>query len=292
MTTGVDDGAISRAAGWIAGADAIVVAAGAGIGVDSGLPDFRGSEGFWKAYPPYKELGFAFEAMASPRHFLDDPALAWGFYGHRTNLYRGTLPHDGFAILRRWVEARPLGGFVFTSNVDDHFGRSGFDRDRIVEIHGSIEWRQCLEGCAELVFPADLRAIEVDPSTFRAAPPLPSCPRCGGPARPNILMFGDSGWLADRSEEQLRRFSGWLEAVRDAWMVVVELGAGRAVPTVRRLSEALVRERGASLIRINVREADVPKGQVGLGSPALAMLQAIDREIPGDRSSGDRLNQR
>ena len=229
--------------------------------------------------------------MAGPCHFLDDPALAWGFHGHRTNLYRGTIPHDGFAILRHWVEAAPLGGFVFTSNVDDHFGRSGFDRDRIVEAHGSIEWRQCLKGCAGSVFPADLSEIKVDPSTFRAAPPLPNCPRCGGLARPNILMFGDSGWLADRTEEQLRRFSGWLGAVGGARMVVVEIGAGRAVPTVRRLSEALVQERGASLIRINVREADVPKGQVGFGSSALLMLQTIDREFLGDRSSGDRLDQ-
>ena len=41
----------------------ILIAAGAGIGVDSGLPDFRGQDGFWKAYPPLAKLhmqGFRF----------------------------------------------------------------------------------------------------------------------------------------------------------------------------------------------------------------------------------------
>jgi NAD-dependent SIR2 family protein deacetylase len=64
-------------------ADALVIAAGAGMGVDSGLPDFRGGAGFWQAYPPFAKLGLRFEQLAYPRWFRDDPALAWGFYGHR-----------------------------------------------------------------------------------------------------------------------------------------------------------------------------------------------------------------
>ena len=52
------------------------------MGVDSGLPDFRGDRGFWKAYPPYAKLGLHFAEMANPRWFDSDPELAWGFYGH------------------------------------------------------------------------------------------------------------------------------------------------------------------------------------------------------------------
>ena len=47
-------------------ADALIVTAGAGMGVDSGLPDFRGNEGFWKAYPPMKKIGASFIDMANP----------------------------------------------------------------------------------------------------------------------------------------------------------------------------------------------------------------------------------
>lgn len=293
MTSEAFDQATRRAATLINDAEAIVVAAGAGMGVDSGLPDFRGPEGFWRAYPAYKDLGLGFEAMADPEHFRRDPPLGWGFYGHRTNLYRATTPHAGFGILKRWCDLAPLGGFVFTSNVDDHFGRSGFDRDRIVEVHGSIEWRQCLGGCGAGVFPADDRPIAVDPATFRAAAPLPSCPACGGLARPNILMFGDWHWKADRTEAQHRRFADWLEAAAGRRLVVIELGAGAAIPTVRRLSEGLVADLGATLVRINVREADVPRFQVGIAAPALATLGAIAAHLRGSGSAGgDRLDPR
>ena len=286
-------GQIELAARIVAEADALVVAAGAGMGVDSGLPDFRGPEGFWRAYPPYKVLGLRFEAMASPDHFVADPALGWGFYGHRTNLYRATAPHGGFEILRRWVATKPLGGFVFTSNVDDHFGRAGFDRGRIVEAHGSIEHHQCLADCGRGIFPADPDRIAVDPATFRAVAPFPACPRCGSLARPNILMFGDWHWVADRTDGQLERFSDWLASAAGSRLAVVEIGAGSAVPTVRRLSERLVADLCARLIRINVREADVPTGQVGLAAPALATLGAIERvAVTLAGSGGDRLDQR
>jgi len=72
------------------------------MGVDSGLPDFRGNQGFWKAYPPLERLGISFVSMADPVWFTRDPELAWGFYGHRLGLYRATEPHAGFAVLKRW----------------------------------------------------------------------------------------------------------------------------------------------------------------------------------------------
>src|SRR5438270_4816855 len=106
-----------RAAQAVAGADAMLIGAGAGMGVDSGLPDFRGNQGFWNAYPPYARLGLSFSELASPRWFAADPAFAWGFYGHRRNLYRDTPPHDGFDILLSCARRMADGAFVFTSNV-------------------------------------------------------------------------------------------------------------------------------------------------------------------------------
>ena len=50
----MDEDAVQRAASAIRGAKAILIGAGAGMGVDSGLPDFRGNQGFWNAYPPYR----------------------------------------------------------------------------------------------------------------------------------------------------------------------------------------------------------------------------------------------
>ncbi|NIJ10111.1 NAD-dependent SIR2 family protein deacetylase [Saccharomonospora amisosensis] len=106
---------LDRAAELISSASALLVCAGAGMGVDSGLPDFRGDEGFWRAYPPYARLGLSFVELADPEHFTTDPELAWGFYGHRLSLYRETTPHEGFQLLREWGEAKRGGVHVFTS---------------------------------------------------------------------------------------------------------------------------------------------------------------------------------
>src|SRR5580700_1190478 len=119
-------------------ADALLIGAGAGMGVDSGLPDFRGNEGFWNAYPAFRRQKLSFVELANPAWFDADSGRAWGFYGHRLNLYRATQPHDGFQRLLAWGRSKRRGYFVFTSNVDGQFQRAGFDADRIVECHGSI----------------------------------------------------------------------------------------------------------------------------------------------------------
>ncbi len=73
--------AIELAAALIEQADAIIVAAGAGMGIDSGLPDFRGKDGFWRAYPALRHAGLDFYSIASPQAFHVSPEVAWGFTG-------------------------------------------------------------------------------------------------------------------------------------------------------------------------------------------------------------------
>ena len=113
------------AARLIEAADGLMITAGAGLGVDSGLPDFRGNTGFWRAYPALADARIAFEEIACPDAFMRTPTLAWGFYGHRLNLYRRTVPHRGFAILQAIGARLARGTFVFTSNVDGQFQRAG-----------------------------------------------------------------------------------------------------------------------------------------------------------------------
>ena len=275
--------AIREAAQLIASADALLIGAGAGMGVDSGLPDFRGNEGFWRAYPRFRHLGLSFTDLANPRWFYDDPAQAWGFYGHRYNLYRRTEPHPGFAILRRWSQEKELGGFVFTSNVDGHFQKAGVDEARVIECHGSINHLQCLESCSEEIWPAEID-VDVDEEMLRARGVLPQCPRCGGAARPNILMFGDFGWNPRRCDGQQQRYNLWLRQLRErnAKLVAIELGAGVAVPTVRYECEGRAAQfDDARLVRINPRDRQAPRGSVVIGGTALESLPAIDAVIGG-----------
>jgi len=282
LVSGGDDAAIQRALEAIRGAEALVIGAGAGMGVDSGLPDFRGVHGFWRAYPPAERLGLRFEQLANPRWFHEDPALAWGFYGHRRNLYRATSPHRGFGILKRWLEAKPKGGFVFTSNIDAHFQKAGFDPDRIVECHGSLERLQCLEHCGLGVFEAGPKPLEIDEETLHIVRPMPRCPNCGALARPNVLMFGDWDWDPTVTEAQHQRFESWLRSLEGARLVVIECGAGTAVPTVRGLCERVARLLQGRLLRINLREPRVSARDIGLALGALEALEAIDRQFEID----------
>ncbi|MFD8494661.1 NAD-dependent deacetylase [Amycolatopsis sp. NPDC059657] len=262
---------LERAAKLISSAGALLVCAGAGMGVDSGLPDFRGDEGFWQAYPPYARLGLEFVTLANPRHFADDPALAWGFYGHRLALYRETVPHDGFRLLLEWGASTPGGVWAFTSNVDGQFQRAGYPR--VVEAHGSIHHLQCVDQCGSGIWPAEI-SVSVDPETMRAVSELPSCVSCGGLARPNILMFDDYSWESARTDAQMSGLTAWRRSQRD--LVVIELGAGQAVPTVRRYAEIASAASGA-LIRVNPREPRIRHDRgVSLASGALETLTAID----------------
>lgn len=277
-----------HAADLIASADALVIAAGAGMGVDSGLPDFRGREGFWKAYPALARPKLDFTEVASPRTFERDPALAWGFYGHRLSLYRRTLPHAGFDILREWGQRMPLGCWVFTSNVDGQFQKAGFSEQQIHECHGSIHHLQCLADCGSGIWSAAGFAPEVDEAHCRLVNTPPRCPRCGGLARPNVLMFGDGGWVDQRTEAQRQREAMWFDSLAKhrARVVVVELGAGTAIPSVRHFSHTVCCDLGARLIRVNPREPQVPSSlDIGLAVGSLAALQAIDAAL-GDAGGG------
>jgi NAD-dependent SIR2 family protein deacetylase len=263
--------ALNQAADWIRDADGLLITAGAGMGVDSGLPDFRGTEGFWRAYPALRQQGFSFEEMANPSGFATNPRLSWGFYGHRLALYRATVPHAGFGILLSWASTMEHGAFVFTSNVDGQFQKAGFDTERIVECHGTIHALQCVDTCTDDTWPADDFVPVVNEASCLLENEMPRCPHCGALTRPNILMFGDWHWVDKCADMQEQRLTSWFESVQR--LVVVELGAGRALPTVRRFSE----RHGPRVIRINPRDYTIPESVgVGIANGAVESLRLID----------------
>lgn len=264
------DQACRRAARLLDEADCLVVGAGAGLGVDAGLPDFRGPQGFWRAYPALGRAGMAFTDVANPQAFRDQPRLAWGFYGHRLALYRRTPPHAGYHLLRALGERCAGGAFAFTSNVDGHFLRAGFPPERVIEVHGSIHRLQCLAPCEAVTWAADSLDPRLDEARCEWLGPLPACPDCGELARPNILMFGDFGWVEGTGNERTERLLEWLG--KHQRPVTIELGAGNALPTVRAFCHSL----HTPLIRINPDyrgEATGERVDIPLG--ALAALRAI-----------------
>lgn len=280
--------AIPRVAELLAKADALLITAGAGMAVDSGLPDFRGKDGFWRAYPALGKRGISFERMAQPSWFFEEPETAWAFYGHRQQLYRATAPHAGYRTLLEWGRAMPAGYFVVTSNVDGHFHIADFPAKRILERHGNIHRYQCTAPCCKMTWyydhpgrapdlPPDLK---IDLTTFRALGALPRCPECGGMARPNVMMFGDSAWVPDVAQVQQGRYAAWLASVRGKRVVTIEFGAGTAIPTIRRLGEDLAERGIATLVRINPDASEADEPAVPLRLNALDALARIEAALP------------
>ena len=158
------------------------------------------------------------------------------------------------------------------------FQEAGFADDRVHECHGSIHSLQCLKPCGGDIWPAGTLTPKVNLETCRWHGDLPTCRLCGGLLRPNVLMFGDGAWLEWCADQKRAMLDSWLSNVNRP--VVIELGAGTHIPSVRYFGNEVVHLYGGRLIRINPREADVPSAlDVGLKIGGLAGLQAIDSAI-------------
>jgi NAD-dependent SIR2 family protein deacetylase len=144
----------------------------------------------------------------------------------------------------------------------------------VAECHGTIHSLQCIKPCVHAAWSAQGFEPTIDETTGRLINDMPTCPRCGKLARPNILMFGDWAWVDKYSERQLDRLAGWLRGPQR--LIVVELGAGNALPTVRRFSE----RHGPRVIRINPRENSIaPDIGVGIAGGAAEVLRVLDSRL-------------
>jgi len=292
----VDEELFKRAAKWIKEADAIVVTCGAGMSVDSGLPDYRGNEGLWKAYPPLAHLKLSLAGISNPDMIEKNPNLVWGFHAHRMKLYNDATPHAGYELLKQWGGTKNGNIFAVTSNVDGHFLKAGWDEKKFFEIHGSFYYLQCknfydCDGGEQLwkFEKKDLDSLDIDLVSYEAKEPLPACKFCGGIARVNALLFNDSYWVRDRSDEQEARWSTWLSNNDGKKIVVIEIGAGLAIPSIRMYSEKVVRngDPNAKLIRLNLRDfnADsltpMQRTDCYLGLPCRGLygLQKIEKHL-------------
>lgn len=261
---------IFSAANNIKSAESILILTGAGMGVDSGLPDFRGKNGFWREYPIFEHLKLNFEDIANPKWFDDDPTLAWGFYGHRLNQYREVIPHAGFSILKQLITKKK--GFVYTTNVDGQFQKAGFDRSSIVELHGSIHHLQCKSLCTHSVIKNRYNPV-IDTNKMRVTNDIVKCEYCDSIMRPNILMFGDCTWSPIRYVEQEYRYREWLNRIDVNKLCVIEIGVGTALPILRWITDRFA-AKGSKCIRIDPQDEYIFDG-IGLRMTALNALTEI-----------------
>lgn len=183
----------------------VVALTGAGISQESGIPTFRDPGGIWERFDP-GEFGTWEGVMRIAMERPDDLAE---FLSQLRATFAGARPGSAHLALVR-LERAGLLEAVITQNVDGLHQEAG--SEHVIEVHGSFSRRRCLVcGHGETVSKAEFldaldRAILALRTAFvpSLASLLPRCGRCGGPARPDFVAFGEVPHDLERVEELAR----------------------------------------------------------------------------------------
>ncbi len=234
----------------IRGAKNLLALSGAGISAESGVPTFRGENGYWRRHRAAE--------LATPEAFARDPKLVWEWYDERRRAISACEPNPAHRVLSAW-EDRFERLFVVTQNVDGLHQRAG--SKRMVELHGNIWQTRCTR---EGTIAEDLRV------------PLPEippqCPRCGALLRPHIVWFGE-----DLPRAALQKAGELVEACD----VMLVIGTSALVyPAADMPVQAL--GNGACVIEINPDETPLSDAvTIRLAGAAGSVLSRIDRALQG-----------
>ena len=216
----------------------MVALTGAGISAESGIPTFRGSEGYWvvgsRNYMP--------QEMATNEMFERAPEEVWRWYLYRFGVCKDARPNAGHAALV--ALERTLGDrfTLVTQNIDGLHRRAG--SEHVLCIHGDAAYARCARACGLGV--VDLPAGLVprgDGALGPAERAALTCPRCGGWLRPHVL------WFDEYYDEEHYRMDSALRAAGAADLLLV-VGTSGATNLPMQIGQLAYR-RGAALVDVN-----------------------------------------
>jgi NAD-dependent protein deacetylase/lipoamidase len=221
----------------------LVVMTGAGISAESGIPTFRGEEGYWtvgaREYHP--------QEMATYSMFSGHQEEVWSWYLYRRGVCRGAAPNAGHQAVVKMEQALGERFLLITQNVDGLHLRAGNTLARTFQIHGNIDFARCDKECGQAIFalPDDLTKAKGDGLTDEDRARL-RCPRCGGWARPHVL------WFDECYDEEHFRFESSLRAASAASLLLV-VGTSGATNLPMQVGQMALRQ-GATIVDINPDE--------------------------------------
>jgi NAD-dependent deacetylase len=240
----------------------VVALTGAGISAESGIPTFRGPEGYWvvgsRNYMP--------QEMATQAMFQRRPEEVWRWYLYRFGICRHAQPNEGHRALVALDRALGERFHLVTQNIDGLHERAGATPERTSCIHGEVAWVRCAAECGggKLPLPDMGRRDAATPFTAQDRRAL-SCPRCGGWLRPHVL------WFDEYYDEENYRMDTALRAAGRADLLLV-VGTSGATNLPMQIGE-LARRRGIAMVDVNPEEnpfaelcARVPRGFFARGS--------------------------
>jgi NAD-dependent deacetylase len=236
--------ATHHAADAIRSGGRVVVLTGAGISAESGIPTFRGKDGYWtvgsREYHP--------QEMATWAMFSQNPEQVWPWYLYRRGICGAAEPNHGHQTLVALEDALTDRFLLITQNVDGLHIRAGNSRERTYEIHGNLHRMRCAKGCSTEQFPVpdNVHTPERNGVLHDADRPLLRCPRCDGWARPHVL------WFDECYDEAWYRFESSLNAAVDADVLIV-VGTSGATNLPMQVG-GIAAQRGAVIIDINPQD--------------------------------------
>ena len=165
----MDDRLIQRAAKDIFQSKKTIALTGAGISVESGIPEFRGSGGLWERYDPNE--------YAHIQAFYSNPDRVWLMLKEMFLLVMTAKPNPAHIGLAELEQMGFLSSIV-TQNVDGLHQAAG--SKNVIEFHGSHRTLSCLK-CSTKIEGASL--------TLEDLPPR--CSRCSSLLKPDVVFFGE-----------------------------------------------------------------------------------------------------
>ena len=222
----------------------ITVLTGAGVSAESGIPTFRGPEGYWRiGSTNYKPQEIGTFAM-----YRRNPKEVWKWYLFRRTVCRLSQPNAGHHAI---VEMEQIFGDRFrliTQNVDGLHLRAGNSLERCYLVHGTLEYIRCGNNCSRELFPFPEGIADKTRETDLTEEELSilACPNCGALTRPHILWFDEY-----YDEEYYRYESSLRHALETGLLITVGTSGATSLP-VRVVEVAL--SRGIPMIDVNVAE--------------------------------------
>ncbi|MFZ5572432.1 MAG: SIR2 family NAD-dependent protein deacylase [Thermodesulfobacteriota bacterium] len=248
----------------------VTVLTGAGISAESGIPTFRGPEGYWTVgsavYQP--------QEMATLRMFHQDPEEVWRWYLYRLGVCSRAAPnagHRAIVAMERFFGDRFT---LITQNVDGLHLAAGNSLPRTYQIHGNLRYMRCREECSSAVHPLPeaLYGRGRETPVTREDLALLTCPACGHMTRPHVLWFDET-----YDEVHYRFYSSMETAARTRLLIVV--GTSGATNLPNQVVHEVYR-RGGAVIDINIEEN--PFSRMAARSPGGAFLQTSSSQALGE----------
>jgi len=216
---------------------------GAGLSAESGIPVFRGKDGYWtdgsKNYTP-QEIG-------TKRMFQVNANEVWRWYLYRLTLCNKANPNKGHKLLSK-IERKLGDRFSLVSqNVDGLHFRKESKVDRLFLIHGDLRYMRCSEECSTNLYeiPSELLKKErtrETPLSYEEAQLL-KCPNCGEETRPHVL------WFDEYYNDQYYYLAKVLRIAKETGLLLV-IGTSGATNLPKRIVENTIRRQG-TVIDIN-----------------------------------------